>query len=289
MQFTAVGSGGEEVSVSPESGSYIILPGFFETLGADFQAGRPFTEDDGGRSVVVNETLAQALWPEGNPLEQELLLGRNRLQVVGVVESLHDTGLTGGSPGAVYLDARTAPRTSLYLYVRTEPGAESAIQGVREAIWAQYPDQAILETMRITHLLDQEVARSRWLARVIASFGILALLLAAMGIYGVVSQAVQNRRGEIAVRVALGASPGRVLREQLRGGMWIIGVGTAVGLVAALAFGRALSSLLFGITATDLPAFAMAGGAVLIFGFLASLIPARRAVAVDPSHIIREE
>jgi len=288
-EFSTVGGGGEDLSVSPESGTYIVLPGFFETLGARFSAGRPFREDDNGLGIVVNETLAEGLWSGRNPLDQQLMLGGMVLSVVGVVEPLHDNGLTAGSPAAVYVDARHAARVSLYLFVRIEPGAEAAIPAIREAIWAQFPDQAILETSRITSLLDQAVARPRWLSRVIGSFGILALILAALGIYGVVSQAVQNQRGEIAVRIALGAGPNRVLREQLSGGVWIILVGTALGLGLAAALGRAMSSLLFGITPTDLPAFLAAAGTVILFGFLASLLPAHRATRVDPVRILREE
>jgi len=100
---------------------------------------------------------------------------------------------------------------------------------------------------------------------------------------------VQNQRGEIAVRVALGANPNRVLREQLSGGVWIILVGTALGLGLAAALGRAMSSLLFGIKPTDLPSFLTAAGTVLLIGSLASLIPAHRATRVDPVRILREE
>jgi len=289
LQFMAVGASGEELSVSPESGTYIVIPGFFETLGTRFLAGRPFTKDDNGLSIVVNEALADGLWSGLNPLDQQLFLGGGALSVVGVVESLHDSGLTAGTTAAVYVDARSFPRTSFYLYVRTEPGAEAAIPSVREAIWTQYPDQAILETTRITNLLDQAVARPRWLARVIGSFGALALLLTALGVYGVVSQAVQSHRGEIAVRIALGAGPIRVLHEQMRGGLWILAVGTALGLVVALGLARAMSSLLFGITPKDPPAFFAASGTVLFFGLLATLIPAIRAARMDPAGILREE
>jgi len=289
VQFTAFNLDGEEISVSPESGTYIVLPGYFETLGARFSAGRPFTKDDDGLSFVVNEALAEGLWPGRNPLDQQLLMGEAVISVVGVVESLHDRGLAVDRSPAVYVDARKFARTSLYLFVRTEPGADAAIQAVREAIWAQYPDQAIPETTRLTSLLDQALSRPRWFGRVIGSFGALALILAILGVYGVVSQAVQNHQGEIAIQIALGAKPTRVLRERLQGGLIIIAAGTGLGLVAALGLARFLSSLLFGVRAWDLPSFLAAGVTVLFFGFLASLLPAVRAARMDPAEILRGE
>ena len=160
---------------------------------------------------------------------------------------------------------------------------------VRQARWREYPDQAIIETTRVGDILDRVIARPRWLARVIGGFGLLALLLAALGVYGVVAQGVQTRRGDIAVRIALGARPEWVLREQLSSGMWIIAIGTVVGLSTALGLARMISSLLFGIEAYDVVAFGSAGVAVLLVGFVATLIPALRATRIDPVHIIREE
>ena len=287
--FNIDGPTGEPIPVTPESGTYLVLPGFFETLGARFVAGRPFTADDSRTSVVVNRTLAQNLWPGEDPLSKHLNLGSTVLPVIGVIESLHDDGLAAGSMTAVYANAVNFPRSSFFLYVRTAPGAADAIPLVREAIWAEYPDQAILGTTRVEHVLDRAVARPRWLARVIGAFGALALILAALGVYGVVSQAVHTKRGEIAVRIALGAAPAQVLREQLLSGLWIIAGGTAIGLALALGLGQAISSLLFGIEPNDLGAFGVAGVVVLGFGFVASLIPALRATRVDPMLIIREQ
>ena len=175
------------------------------------------------------------------------------------------------------------------MFVRTAPGADEAIPAVREAIWAEYPDLAILETIRVTHLIDEAVSQPRWLARVIGVFAALAMVLAALGVYGVVSQSVTNQRGDIAVRIALGASPDRVLRDHLGSGVLIIAAGTLIGLAVALALGQTISSLLFGVSPNDAVAFGGAALVVLGFGSVASLIPARGATRVDPVHIIREQ
>ena len=245
--------------------------------------------DDPRLSIVVNRTLAESLWPGEDAVSKGLRMGSLLLPVVGVIETLHDDGLAAGSKSAVYANAVNFPRSSFFLFVRTAPGASEAIPAVREAIWREYPAQAILETMRVSDVLDGAVARPRWLARLIGSFGLLALILAALGVYGVVSQAVHDKRGEIAVRIALGAAPRRVLREQLESGLWIIAIGTVVGLGVALGLGQAISSLLFGIEPYDAGAFGVAGGVVLGIGFVACLVPALRATRVDPVHIIREE
>jgi len=287
--FLAQGPSGEPVEVTPESGTYLVLPGFFETLGARFVAGRPFTDDDPGLTVVLNRTLAENLWPGEDPLTKQLMLGESEWPVLGVIESLHDDGLDAGSLSAVYVDAARFPRSSLFMFLRIAPGADGVIPSVQQAIWAEYPDQVILETRAVSSLIDEAVAGPRWLARVIGIFAALAIVLAALGVYGVVSQAVTSRRGEIAVRIALGASPDRVLREHLRSGLLMIGMGTAIGLIVALGLGQAISSLLFGVAPTDLVAFGGAGAVVLGFGFVASLVPALRATRIDPVHIIREE
>ncbi len=287
--FTTIDPAGGEIEVRPESGTYLVLPGFFETLGTRFVAGRAFTHDDSRQSVVVNSTLAESLWPGENATDRHLKLGSLVLPVLGVIEPLHDDGLAAGTQTAIYVNAVNFPRTSFFMFVRTVPGASDVIPAVRQAIWREYPDQAILETTRVGDILDGAIARPRWLARVIGGFGLLALLLAALGVYGVVAQGVQTRRGDIAVRIALGARPEWVLREQLSGGMWIIAIGTVVGLSTALGLARMISSLLFGIEAYDVVAFGSAGVAVLLVGFVATLIPALRATRIDPVHIIREE
>ncbi len=287
--FGVPGPSGDVVEITPESGTYLVLPGFFETLGARFVTGRPFTDDDPGLTVVVNQTLAESLWPGEDPLTKHFVMAGGEWPVMGVIESLHDDGLAAGSMAAVYVDAARFPRSSLFMFLRTAPGAQDVIPAVQQAIWAEYPDQVILETKAVSGLIDEAVARPRWLARVIGVFGALAVVLAALGVYGVVSQSVSNRRGEIAVRIALGASPDRVLREHLSSGLLMIGMGTAIGLLAALGLGQAISSLLFGVAPTDFVAFGGAGLVVLACGFVASLVPAMRATRIDPVHIIREE
>ncbi len=286
-RFSVGTAGGAPVEVTPDAGTLLVLPGFFEALGVDFVSGRAFTAADPRSTVVVNRAFAERHWPGGDAVGRSLGMGSTRFTITGVVESLRDMGLRNGEASAVYANAASFPRLSLFLYVRTEPGV--SIEPTLRAIEAEFPGMAAISTRRVSDVLDAEVARPRWLARVSSGFGVLALLLAALGVYGVIAQAVQRRRGDIAVRIALGASPRRVVGEQMRAGLGLLVVGTAIGGVGAVVLGRVIASLLFGVEPVDPLSFATAAVVILSAGAAAALIPSVRASRVDPAGVIREE
>jgi predicted permease len=277
---------------APTMQRHHVSTNFFEALGVPVRAGRTFslTDDaDAPRVVVINDTLARRLWPGQNAVGQVLRFGQSEVRVIGVVADVRQRGLAEPVDAALYLHVLQQPRSRMSIVVRTEGKPEYLAGAVRQAIWAQNPTQTITDVATLESIVDVVTARPRALASLLILFGAIGLTLGAVGIYGVLGYAVTQRRQEIGLRVALGASRGTVLSAILRHGMLLVTLGVLMGSGAALMATQLLSGILFDIRPTDPATFLQVAAIMLASALMASWVPARRALAIEPVTALRRE
>jgi predicted permease len=255
--------------------------------------GREFTTHDTADSqkvLVINETMARQLWPDRDAVGQIALNGRQEWQVVGVVGDVRHGAMEQQASLEMYFPmAQNRDWNSMDLVVRAKLPIESLVPGVRAALRNVDPDLPNSDFQTLEQLVDQAVSPRRFVTVLLGGFSFLALILASLGIYGVISYSVNQRTNEIGIRIALGAQTLAVLKLILGQGVKLALIGLGIGLAAAFALTRVMSSLLFGVRATDPVTFA--GIALLLTGvaLLACYIPARRATKVDPMVALRDE
>ena len=274
-----------------------VSDGYFETMGTKVVAGRLFDARDTPTSpnvAVVNETLAKRLWPGERPLGKSLKQGWPESpgawrEVVGVVADVKFEGVTADTPLQVYLPLTQESSRGLAIVARTpaEPAAMTA--AVQSAVHRLDKDLPLYAVRTMDQVLDTSMARERMSMLILAVFAIVALTLASVGLYGVVSHGVTERTHEIGVRMALGAQPRHVLRLVVRQGLSMAMIGTAIGVAGAFALSRSVQSLLFGVTATDPVTFGAVIATLLAVALVACYVPAWRATRVDPSTALRSE
>jgi predicted permease len=272
-----------------------VTPDYFRTLGIPLRRGRLFTGADvaGARPVVVlSERAVRQYFPDEDPIGQRITIGWRSVSgdVVGVVGDIKEMGLREPVEPQLYLAFAQAPhRNTMAVVLRTKTPPLSSAQTVRHAVRAEDPNLAISDLQPLDEVLAQSVAQSRFYMLLLGTFAAAALLLAAIGIFGVLSSAVAQRTREIGIRVALGARGSQVRSLVLREAILLAGLGIAVGIVVSLQLTKVLSTLLFELTPTD--PFTLAGVAVVLLGvaLLASYLPARRASRVDPVVALRAE
>jgi len=275
----------------------LATSGYFAALHIPLLRGRMFEASDVPNSphtAVVSQSLVQKYWPNEDPLGQTIQFGNmdgdlRLLHVVGVVGDVHDYGVDHAPVPTVYGNALQRLPSSNYTVVARGEIADSAlVTAMREAVRGLDP-QLPLKFRTLDQVYSSSLDGQRFSLVIFAVFGVAALLLAAMGIYGVTSYAVAQRTQEIGIRMALGAQLKDVLQLVLRRAMSLVVLGALLGLAGAYAATRVLSSLLFGVTATDLATFIAVPLLLLIVALLASLVPARRATRVDPLIALRYE
>jgi putative ABC transport system permease protein len=267
-QFSIQDPGRGMVEVNPTSGTYIITPGYFQALKIPLVSGRTFTQKDFADHspvVVVNQQLARQFWPEEDPVGKVLHLGKSakdkdKLEVIGVVGDVRNEGLSQESGSAVYFPESRAPREKLNLFVRTNGDPLSTAGGIRRVIHDFEPEQAINDIASLQQVVHNTVAQPRFLSAVLSAFGGTALLLASVGIFGVISYNVRQRTREIGVRMALGADRQNVLIMILHRALLLIAIGLGAGLVLAMLSGRLLAGMLYGVSPSDPMALAAAVG-----------------------------
>jgi putative ABC transport system permease protein len=284
---------------SPSVGMRIVTPGYFKALQIPLRAGRLFDEHDdaiGPEVVVINEEAARRYWPDQNPIGQRLHLGvrlaearSGQKTIVGVVGDVKWNGLDGTAPPEVYLPHKQHPVDNMTVVVRTA-GDPTAFVPVARADLASLDRELPIAALRtMDEVVGRSITQRRFMMVLLAAFAMVAVLLAAIGVYGVLAYVVSQRTQEIGLRLAIGAAPDDVVRLFLREGVALSAVGLSVGLVGALAAGRALTTLLFGVTATDPITFAVVAGALGLAALCASYLPARRAATVDPMTALRTD
>jgi putative ABC transport system permease protein len=284
--------------VPPIADAFSVTPGYFAAMGIQLRRGRLLDARDGARSprvALINETLARRIFPDEDPIGKRIDAARapgapdRWHEIVGVVGDVRYARLDGQPAMQGYAPFVQAPADwgALTLVVRA-PGAVSE-EAIRAAIRAVDGGQAITTVRPATDWIAGSIARQRFAMLLFVVFSVVALLLAAIGVYAVMAQVVAQRTRELAIRVALGARTADVLRLVLAQGGRHVALGLAVGLATALALTRFLTSLLFGVTPHDPLTFAGVAAFLAVVALLACLLPARRASAVDPMHALRAE
>ena len=291
--FNGIGAEGrdpkEQISVRARTAG----PGFFRTVGIPILRGRDIQETDTDQApkvVIVNETLARTLWPDQDPIGRRVLFGQNATAlVVGVVRDIRDAGPGEPAPPEYYVSTYQQGYPPMALAVRTKGNPKAIAEAVRRAIQAFDPRQPVTKVATMEEILDQEVAQRRVQTTLLAAFAGLAMVLAAVGLYGVLAYLVGRQTPEIGVRMALGAAPGTVLRAVVARGLKLGAAGVAVGALGALALSRLLAGFLFGTRPNDPATYAAVAGLLLATAALASYFPARRAMKIDPITALRQE
>ncbi|MGE5114372.1 MAG: ABC transporter permease [Acidobacteriaceae bacterium] len=295
-----------DMSHQPEVGTRIVSPGLFEAMRIPLIRGRLCSESDTATSsqvVIISEAMARQFWPNENPVGKRLALtfsSDKMREVVGVVGNVKDEGLDSKAPESmVYypLSQLTWPAERfgkfhsfpLQMAVRTTTNPTDATASVRAAIHEISANTPILDVKTMDEWVSESIAPQRFNMILLATFAGLALLLAAVGIYGVLAYAVRRRLREIGLRMALGAQIDDVVRMIVVEGLKPTVVGIAIGLGAALALSRVLSTLVFGVKATDITTFVTVSAILVGVGLFASMLPAYRATRVDPLTTLREE
>lgn len=269
--------------------------GLFETAGMRTLAGRAFQADDfvgKPRVAVVNRTFAEKHWPDGSPVGRYLSThdeSYRDLEVVGVVADVHSLGPATPPPPMLYVPYQGNPRGTQGMYVRVAGDPMSFGQSVREAIWSVDPSQPVTGSWPMSAFVNAWVAIPKATRALVLSLATLALLLSVVGVFGVVSYAVRTRRSELGVRLALGATPDRLERDQMRTILPIVALGVVGGLLAGVLAAWAARELLYGISPVD-PLSIGTGALVMASAALvATYLPARRAGRIDPTEVIRAE
>ena len=270
----------------------IISEGYFHAMRIPLRAGREFTEHDraGAQKVaIVNETMARKLWPGQDPIGQQLL-NPDPITVVGVVADVRHLSLEKDAGMELYLSIRqSGDFSSVDLIVRAKTAPETLAGPVRAALLPLNPDIPANEFRPMERLVDRAVSPRRFIVLLLGGFAVIALILASLGIYGVISYSVSQRTQEIGIRMALGASSGHVQWRVLRQAMTLALAGIAVGGVGALAMAQLIGSLLYGVTATDPQTFLVMVVLLTLVAMAAAYFPARRASMVDPITALRSQ
>jgi predicted permease len=266
---------------------------YFRTLRIPLKSGRDFTDDDrrGDNAqlvMVVNETFVRRYGLQGDPVGQVIDLG-SPVMIVGVVGDTLQAGPSEPAEPMIYLHVLQNTRSGVNLLVRGQGDPLRVAADVQRAIWSVDRNQTITRVTTLEHLMSEVVARPRLLAVLMGLFAALGLLLGAVGIYGVLAYTVSQRRREIGVRLALGATPRDVLRMVVGGGLRLVGLGVGVGLAGALALARLMESVLYGVPPHDPLTFATVVVGLLGVALIASWLPARRATRVPPATVLRSE
>lgn len=273
-----------------------VPDGYFSLLGIPLLAGREFGPADlrpGSHSVILSDRFARTLFPRGTAVGRRIRFSPESdwLTVVGVAKDVATSTLRAGPSLQLYVaySGETALAGETWLMVRTRGNPEPLLPLLRRAIRSVDPTLALPEVVTGEGLVASQLAEPRFYATLLGAFALLALLLASVGLYGVISYAVTRRSHEIGVRMALGAASEDVVRLVVRQGLVPMALGTAAGLAASFAMTRLLQGLLYGVSATDPLTFAAVGATLLAVATMASFIPARRATRVDPLVALRAE
>ena len=277
----------------------VISDRYFETMGIPLLTGREFDSRDRAGSplvAILNRTAAAQQFPGESPIGNRMHVewsrigkGPDEVEIVGVAADIRHSGFDAPIEPCIFLPQSQQPSGFASLLIRTNGDPRGAIAAVKQQIHAAYSSQGTEDIQTMDQVLADYVAKPRLEVAVLTVFGALALLLACVGIYAVISYSVEQRTREMGIRLALGAAPYSILRMVLREGLWLALIGIAAGVAASLALTRYLQTLLFAIRPTDPLVFALVAAILAISAAAGCYFPARRATRVDPALVLREE
>jgi putative ABC transport system permease protein len=286
---------GRSFSEQPQADARIVSNNFFEVMKIPLRSGRYFSEYDTKDSphvAVINETVAHLYWPNEDPVGRFVEMGAfgaGHCQIVGIVADIRQTNLSDEPAPGIYIPYTQEPMPWQTLVVRTKNDPMSLAALIRHEVAALDPEQPVARVATLDELMEASTAQPRFRTFLLGGFAGIALLLSAIGIYGVMAYTVSRRTREIGIRMALGARPGDMLRLIFGESMTLTLLGVLLGLAGAFAVTRVMNSLLFGVTSTD--PFTFTAVTLLLCGvaLLASYLPARRAMRVNPIVALRHE
>ena len=282
------------MSERPNANRHLVSPGYFATLGIPIRAGRDFDERDSStvpHVVIINETFARQHFPGENPIGRTLVTGMAELpsQIVGVVADVRSTGLNTPPEADYFLPALQRPEIFTNILVRTSIGPAAMATTVREALRSVDPDLPLLQPQALSTRVAATMADRRLALVLLAGFAALALVIASLGVYSVMAHLVAFRTSEIGIRMALGASPGNVMRMVLGQGRRLTLLGIALGLGGAYLVSRLMQQALFDVSPADPLIYLAVSGTLLVVSEFAAWLPARRATRIDPVIALRTE
>jgi len=276
----------------PQARFGFISEDYFRTMGIAMMKGRDFNERDTPDAppvVIINPAAARQFWPNEDPIGKRIKWQRKFREIIGVSGEVKQAGLDKPSEPEIFVPYQQAPFLYLQLVVRTTDDPMKRVAAIKDEVQALDQDLPLTGIKTMDQYLSDSIANPRFQSRVLTLFAAIALLLAAVGLYGVMSYAVAQRTHEIGVRVALGARSSDVLKLVVGKGLRLTLIGIAIGLVAAVALTRLLASLLFGVSTTDPATFIIIALPLISVALLACYLPARRATKVDPMVALRYE
>jgi putative ABC transport system permease protein len=296
-EFSIEGRPAPDARQRPAADFLPVSPHYFKTLKIPLLSGREFTDADKADApqvVIINQTLSRRLFPNENPIGKRINLGEQgasetSYEIVGVVGDAKYSGITDEVTNQLYFSYLQQPLSGLYVLLRTRADPAAMKVEVRKKIFAIDFEQPVRSLQTMEESLSEGLAQQRFNILLLSTFAILALVLTAVGIYGVIAYSVNQRKHELGIRMALGAQQSDVLKLIVKQGLMLAVFGVVIGLVAAFAVTRIIASLLYGVTATDPVTFIGTALLLTAVALLASFIPARSAAQVDPAIALRQE
>jgi len=273
----------------PDPLVYVITPGFIRAMGIRLH-GREFTWEDGPHServVLINASAARIYWPNEDAVGKVLLRGKEQDRVVGVVDDVHEENVEGGAGSQIYYPITQQGPNGAQLVVRSNLPPVVLGPSVLRALRELNPNQPAAEFRPIRSIVDRAVSPRRFFMLLVAAFAGLGLVLATLGIYGVISYSVTQKTPEIGIRMALGAAVGQVRSLVLASTLRLAGAGMLLGALLSLALSHVIASLLFATSPWDAPAYLGMALALLLVALVAGYIPARRASRIEPMRVLR--
>jgi macrolide transport system ATP-binding/permease protein len=267
----------------------VVSPGYFDAMNVPVLQGKTFSRNDPAKpgSAIINATMAARFWPGESPLGKRLRLGDSPLFVVGVVRDVKSNSLSEAPHSYLYLSSLQQHQQVMTLHVRTSGDPSALVPAVKQEIQALDPTLPLADIRTMEQQVRVSLLPARLAAWFFGGFGLLALVLTAVGIYGVMGYVVRLRKHELGIRVAVGAQRADILKLVLRQGMTLVAIGLALGLVAAFFLGRKLSGMLYQLSGTDPVTFIEVVLFLIVVSAVANLIPATRASRTDPMDILR--
>jgi putative ABC transport system permease protein len=279
----------------PNAYTTVATHGYFETMGIRLHRGRTFAASDNSTSLkvaVVSESFVKRHFPNTDPIGKRIAArfdGGQSRQIVGVVSDVRHDGLQQPIREEIYMPHPQHPFGSMTVAVRTTSDPATMLPALQRAVWQVNPRQAIYTATTMDALVSTSLKERRFNLSLIGGFAALALVLSAVGVYGLISYSTSRRANEFGVRLALGASGGQLVYAAMRDGVRYAVIGVVIGLIASYALTRSLSTMLFGVTATDPLTYVSLSLVMLAVAALASYLPARKALRVDPVTALRGE